>query len=255
MLTQLLPGFMPELTAIEARTYNLVNKSTGNVLSEGMTELNKQNLLWLPAMCLLAAKTAKHTDVKVIRLAGVMHILGLASHLHWSLPEDAELIKMKQGMQHRILVGDLLYSQVYADIYQYGLQQYLMPLTALIGSIHEELLQKGVKYKPNLPGQPHDTPDIKIFAMMSEKACYIGAYATAGSSFPTDEMSKIGYHLGLLKAAAQLGASISGYLSNWYACWELSGCLPEEKTRQHCQHILHCLGKQWGLEKPVLLCS
>lgn len=243
MLTELLAGFMPELTAIDARTFNIVRKSTGNRFNEEKYYPNRVNLLWLPGMCLLAAKAAKDTNARVVRLAGILHMLGLASHLHWSLAEDTELNKMKQEIQYPILVGDLLYSRVYTDICRHRLQQYLMPLTSLVGSIHEELLLKGMESQ------------IKIYAMMGESACYLGAHAAEGDAFVMDILREIGYHLGLLKGVAEWGASVSRYLSDWYACWELSEGLPDEKTRQQYQYILLELGRIWGLRKPVLLCS
>lgn len=250
MLTELLYGFMPELAAIEARTNRIIKKSTGNILYEEKKQLNKGNLLWLPGMCMLSAKAARDTNVKVVQLAGILHLLGFASNLHWSLPEDTESSKIKQQIQYLILVGDLLYSRVYTDICQHGLQQYLTPLTSLISSIHEELLLKDMKKQHNLPEQPHE---IKIFAMMSESACFLGAHAVAGNTYITDKLREIGFHLGLLKAAAEAGANISCYLSSWYTCWELLDCLSDEKARQQYQHILLCLGRKWGFERPPLM--
>ena len=252
MLTELLAGFMPELTAIDARTFNIVRKSTGTMFNEEKYHPNRVNLLWLPGMCLLAAKAAKNTNARVVRLAGILHMLGLASHLHWSLAEDTELAKMKQEIQYPILVGDLLYSRVYTDICRYRLQQYLMPLTSLVGSIHEELMLKDTENRRDLSDRSHE---IKIYAMMSESACYLGAHAAAGDTFATDILREIGYHLGLLRGVAERGANISRYLSDWYACWELSEGLPDEKTRQQYQHILLYLGRRWGLRRPALLCS
>ena len=182
MLTKLFHKFLPELTAIEARTYKIIKKGTGNASYPGMCQFGKENLLWLPGLCLLSAKTAKDTNVKVVQLAGILHLLSLASHLHWSLPEEADLAEMKCRIQYPILVGDLLYSRVYTDVCQHGLQQYLTPLTSLIGSIHEELVLKDMKKQHNLPEQPHE---IRIFAMMSESACFLGAHSVAGNNFIT----------------------------------------------------------------------
>jgi|GEM_PF-2620200 len=250
MLTKLIYKFMPELTAIEARTYKIIKKGTGNVLYQGRYTLNKENLLWLPGLCLLSAKIAKDTNVKVVQLAGVLHLLSIASHLHWTLPEKTDLIEMKHQIQYPILIGDLLYSKVYADICQHGLQQYLTPLTSLIGSIQEELVLKDMKEQNNLPKLPHE---IKIFAMMSESACFLGAHSVAGNNFITEKLREIGFHLGQLKAVAERGADISCYLSSWDACWKLLECLSDDKDREQFQHILQNLGSKLGLGRPPLL--
>lgn len=250
MLKHVIHSFLPEITAIESRTRQFLRKNAiEGLFSREMTE-NRENRLWLPALCLLAAKTAKGTNSKVVQLAGILHVLDYASCLHWSLPDNTGQQDAKKDIQYPILVGDLLYSRVYMDICRFELQQYLSPLASLISAIHEELVMRDLKKMENISHLPHE---IKIFALMTESACYLGAHSAAGNTVITEKLREFGYHLGMVRAVWDIDTDIEPYLHNWHKCWELLGFLPAGMERDMLQQILYFMGNKWQLEKPVLL--
>lgn len=250
MLELVIGVFMPEISAIEARTLKILKNCGSYNLHSLKFPQTAEKRHWITVLCLLSAKLAKDTNTKVIHLAGVLHLFNLASHLHLNLPEDFDTVEIQEEIQYPILVGDLLYSRVCGDICKYDLQQYLQPLASLIGVIHEELVLRDAKVKQNLPHHEHE---INIYGVMTESTCFLGAHAAAGNNYLVENIRALGYQMGIIKAVWELNCEIEPYLNNWYKAWELLTKLPIGPERDHFQHILTFLGIKWGLVKPQLL--
>lgn len=249
MLEAIIGAFKPEITAIEARTHQVLRNCKGYAWHSPKYPQASEQRHWMPVLCLLSAKLVKDTNTKVIHLAGVLHLFNLASHLHLTLPEDFDEGVIQEDIQYPILVGDLLYSRVCGDICKYDLQKYLQPLASLIGIIHQELVVRDAKSKQNLSYQEHE---INIYALMAESSCFLGAHAATENNFLVENMRALGYQLGTLKAVWELNCEIESYLDNWDKAWALLLKLPMGLERDHFQHILLSLGKGWGLAKPLL---
>jgi len=250
MLKQAIHTFLPELTAIESKTHRILAKNAGFAFIEDNYPLDRENRLWLPACCLLSAKLVKDVNIKAVQLAGILHLLNYASRLHWILPDGEGKSADRQKTQMTILAGDLLYSQVYFDICRYGLKQYLAPLTSLIKSIHEEMALMDHSRKQNRPMRRHE---IKIYALASGSACFLGAHAALGSKFLTEKLREIGYHLGVLRGVSETGEAMDEYISSWKQCWDHLRVLPASPERDIFSGMLLCLGEKWGLQQPSLL--
>ncbi|MCR4442187.1 MAG: hypothetical protein QHH10_08015 [Peptococcaceae bacterium] len=250
MLKQAVLAFLPELTAIESKTRRILTKNAGFAFIEENYPLDRENRLWLPACCLLSAKLVRDTNIKVVQLAGILHLLNYASRLHWMLPGSDGASGEKQKTKLTILAGDLLYSQVYYDICRYGLKQYLSPLTSLIKSIHEEMVLMDYSKQQHLPVRRHE---IRIYALISGSACFLGAHAAAGSTYITEKLREIGYHLGILRGVSETGEPVTEYLTNWQQCWDHLQLLPASPERDIFSGMLLYLGEKWGLQQPSLL--
>jgi len=247
MLEPVLRAFAAEIKAMEDRTRQIL-KGCGRYAWDSPSFPQKaEQRYWLPALCLLSAKLAKGTNPDVVHLAGILHLFNLASSLHLRLPEDSEAAVSPEDIQYPILVGDLLYSWVCGDICRFQLQQYLHPLASLIGSFHEELVQRDDKARQNRPYQEHE---IKIHALLTESTCFLGAHAAAGNNQLTEKIRKLGFNLGILKAVWELDWNIEAYLNNWAAAWLLLDSVPASWAKEAFRHILLVMGAKWRLEEP-----
>lgn len=163
---------MSELSAIEKNTRQFLDKYAS--LSGGdVFDCADKPDLWLPALCLISAKTAGDINEKIIHLAEIFYLLATAFRLHSALPQDGP-VGRKFTDRHLLLTGDLLYSQVYYKIIYFGLSHYLLFFTDLISGMHEQIVMQ--EY-----GQAH--------AMLYEAACFLGADA-AGSAQNMKESEK-----------------------------------------------------------------
>lgn len=240
--------FRTEITAIEARTRQILKKCGGYGACSLKYHQAPEQGYWLPALCLLSAKLAQDTNTKAVELAGVLHLFSLATYLHMALPEEIEPENLREEIQYPILVGDLLYSRVCGDICKFEMQQYLQPLATLIGEIHEELLLRDAKTKAN---QPYYVHDIKIYALLAECASYLGAHAAVGSNNCLVEIIRtLGRQLGTIKALRDLNCSPEGYLDCWYQLWTLFPTLPAGLGRDRLEKLILEMGRKWNLTKP-----
>lgn len=246
MLERAIISLLPEITAIEARTEGILKK-TGYVFLSDKFPLDRDNRVWLPVLCLLAGKMACPAgNNKVISIAGILHLVNYASRLHWQIPEASEPRRIKQELQYPILVGDYLYSQVYLDLCQMGLREYLLPLSSLIASINEELLLRDQCKRRQLPARRHE---ISIYGMLSESACFLGAH-TAGNTYLAERLRPFGYHLGLLRGLSESDEDIAGHAASWYECCDILQTLPDCAESSLFNDMLVVIGEKWRLHRP-----
>jgi len=251
MLKPVLDLFSSEINAIERQTRQILKNCGGYAWDSPKFPQEPEQRYWMPALCMLSAHLLKANNTKVFHLAGVLHLFNLASYLHISLPEDFDAVEVQEEIQYPILVGDLLYSRVCGDVCRYELQEYLRPLASLIGDIHEELVLRDAKAREGLAYKEHE---FRIYGLLTECACFLGAHAVAGDTCAVEHIRKLGYQLGLLKAVWEADCEIRPYLENWSAAWSLCANLTEGMDSSSIQHILLSLGKKWNLPQthPIL---
>lgn len=247
MFENIIDSFLPELVTIEAKTQLILKKSGGFTLNANNPLKKSGRRLWMPALCLAAAKTSKEINAKVLQLAAILHIFNYASYLHFNLPHEVKIVDLKDEVQYPVLVGDMLYSQVCADLCGYGLEQYLDTITSLIASLHKELLQRDLAAKNAFENL------LTFNAIISESACFMGSHAVAGNSYLTGILSSLGYNLGLLYAAYEMNLNSAQYREYWHKAQSLMEMLPPGTGKNLFGDILQNMESRWGKEKSILL--
>lgn len=250
MFKQIINSLIPELVTIEAKTQLALKKSGGFALSSNKLLQKSERRLWMPALCLVAAKTAKEINAKVLQLAGIIHLFNYASYLHLILPEEPKTDNLKEELQYPILVGDMLYSQVCADLCRYGLQQYLDPITSLIADVHRELVRRDIKMKQN---QTVIENELELNAIISEGACYLGSHAVVGNSHLTSTLRSLGYNLGLINAAFEKNLTFDSYKDNWCKVQLCMEMLPPGEGKDMFKELVLNPDSEWEQDGPVLL--
>lgn len=162
---------MSELSIIEKNTRQLLDKYASLPDSLGVLLYPNASDLALPALCLVSAKAVGDMNGKIIHLAEIFCLMGMAFRLHCGLPK-AGLSGDEDAARHSLLVGDLLYSQVYYNICRNGLSNYLLYFTHLISGLHESVLRR---------------EEGRAQAMLHEAACFLGADAAGGKNTDKNE--------------------------------------------------------------------
>ncbi|PKM86645.1 MAG: hypothetical protein CVU87_11535 [Firmicutes bacterium HGW-Firmicutes-12] len=242
MLKILMPDIMPEFMAIEAKNNHFIKLNIGK-LHDVRSMLENEKHLWMPLLCILSAKIIKDVTIKTYQLAEIFHLLSYASQLHWSLPENNK--DSKEDMKIDVLSGDLIYSRIYSNICQYGLQPYLLPFSNLISAMNESLILRDFS-------RENDDYEIRVFASLTESACYLGGSSASNNQLDLNVLKEFGYHLGILKSVYDKGKNIDEHYSSWQNCWDR---VEEIKTsKRHCfEKILRHMGEEWEIDKPVLI--
>lgn len=262
MLNKLFQSFLPEITAVEVRLGHSLRKLEGQVVHKGI-DIKKENRLWLPVMCLLSARmVGKKVTDKILHLAGIFYLLNCAFYLHWRLPDDGEAARIKEEVHYPLLVGDWLYSNMYADICRYDLQQYLQPLSSLMVAVKQELALNGLKKKENIPTLGHE---LKAGGLMTEQACSLGIHVAADlyplaayssntdlpDKYLMDTMGSLGYRLGVLKILWEKKENPASAIDDWHHCWDIMGRIPSGREKLLLEELLLSMGGKWGLYKPA----
>lgn len=237
-----------ELATIERRTKAILQTDAPlNLYADNNLLTGDQN--WLAILCLISAQVAKEINPKAVKLAGCFHLLNFAVSLHWYIPEESNDLSRKEKIQYPILVGDLLYSHLYLELYQNGLEGYLEPFSQLLSSINEEFYKDQSKV---IPGRGGSENTLKIYTMMGVKACCLGSNLMAGSTYISNTLKSIGYHIGFLKHAKDYGYKGNLCLDNWYQVWSSFDMIPPGAGKEMIASYLQDMGLKWGLVRPGL---
>lgn len=251
MLDLVYREFSAEVAIIEARTQQILKKRDSGSFSPYKIPPKKDERLWLPALCLLSAGTAKDTNTKVVHLASAMNIFSMASSLHESLPDDYTGDELKEKIQFPILYGDLLYCCVCAELCRYDLHHYIGTMASIITSVNKDLALKDLNKDDQAAALK---TDLAIRAIEGEYACYLGSHSVIGNNYITEVLKSLGYHLGLLKAVWDRELDCLPYIDHWYKAWSLLDILPRGREHEIFRHILLNMGGKWQLtQKPVIL--
>lgn len=249
MLKEIIQGVMPELTTIEAKT-QLTLRKTGILTLYSNNVLKKnEKCLWMPALGLISAKTAKDVNFKALQLAAILHLFNYATELHFLLPEESDTGNINNEVQYPILVGDMLYSQVCADLCRYDLHQYLDYITSLIALVHKELAERDLKQKQNLIAVEHE---LECNALISEGACYLGSHVIVGNSYVNGIIRSLGYNLGFIKAARDMKLTKFTYKDYWDRVHLLTDMLPPGTGKNFISNILQSMDSGWELDCPEI---
>lgn len=249
MLEFVFREFSAEMAIIEARTQQTLKKRGNNCFNPLIFPPQKNDHMWLPALCLLSAGTVRDTNTKVLHLASAMSIFSMASFLHDSLPKDYAENELKEKIQLPILYGDLLYCCVCAELCRYDLHQYIGAMASVISSINQQLALKDL----GSAGATALNIDLMVQAIMGESACYLGSHSVIGNSYMTEVVKSVGYHLSLLKAVWDRGLDYLPYIDHWYKAWSFLDILPRSRENELFRNILSKMGETWQLARPVIL--
>lgn len=207
--------------------------------------------LWVPQLCLVGAGAGIHLgkkdDRRIVRLAGALYLLALATSMHWCVREEQNLGKDRSDLQYRVLVGDLLYGSVLQDLCRYDFQQYIPAAANLIRYINEELLLKDIRKRQHQSGRIHE---INIMAGLGETACGLGAHTLYGETRHTNVLQKLGFQLGILQAQSSQTSGSNPCRKSWVTAWEQLEQLPRGEQYLLLKRILEYTGDKLQLIRP-----
>ena len=183
MLKEAMHKSVPELAAIMSINSSAFGKSARGIDYCHQALLVDGKLLWPAFLCLLSAKTIGGVNKITIKLGCIMHLISISMHLHHRLPKTVPNTDFAKKIQMPILMGDLIYSKIFADINRWGLEQYLPMISSLICTIHERLVMP-------------EYEEAELEALICETSCYFGAHSVIGRVTAIKRISELGCTLG-----------------------------------------------------------
>lgn len=241
MFTEAMKIFMPEIKNIEHKTNNTIKKHTSFILYSKQILQKRESHLWLPLQCLLAAKISGGLNKNVVNMAKVLQLLDNALHTHWQIADSIDNANMKQEIQYPVLFGDYLYSQMYMDICQNGLGQYIKDISTLLATIHEEKLMMKNENR-------YDEELVNIYGLLGSTAFYLGAQTADAESFLQVELKRIGYSMGIIYAIEELKLDKKAYQNILEEAWSSLVFLPVGQGKDILTNILVNLKKKWDVD-------
>lgn len=248
MLQQALYQFMPEITFIEEQTYKILKKRDCYVLVSPHFFQAKERRLWPSVLCLLAALIAQGLNDKTLQMASILHRFNIGSFTHQSLSKHWDKASCQEN-KYAILFGDLVYSQVCHELTHKELEKYLLPMTVLIHTIHENLAQNEIENGENKWGKL----ELSVLSKISEFACFVGADTAGGTPYVIERMKECGYQLGILKAMWDNDEDISGNSDQWWKVWDCINSLPQGVGKELLSDLTLQMGRKWLLISPCFL--
>lgn len=249
MLEFMVKQFIPELIAVETKAKHILHKYNYLWLHANMQQIDVEERLWLPVLCLASAKTVKGINQESVQVASHLHLFNIATQLHLNLPKMNQK-KLQQEIKNPILLGDLLYSSIFHDISQGESPYYLQDFAGLLESIHERVILRDYPFKDDF-WPIHN--DINMCGEMSEVACFLGARTGACAGEMMKGLKDLGYLLGVLKEVWNTNITYTSYLNCWYQAWNKIELLSGEYDFSLYENLLIMMGKKWHLKKPVML--
>lgn len=240
MFKEALAQYMPEIKIIEARTNSIINKHADFVLFAKQILKERQSHQWLSLLCIISAKINNCSiNKRVMSMAEIMLLLEYALHIHWEIADSIENANMKKDIQYPVLFGDYLYSQLYMEICQNELEEYVKDISSLLEIIHNEKLL--IKCNEIC----YDEKILNIYGLLGETAFYLGAHITRPEAQNIMDMKRMGYNLGLLYAIEECKVGNQIYSSILREAWNNIACIPESQGKDMIVNMLIRMNEKW----------
>jgi len=205
------------------------------------TLISREEHLGPTMLCLFLASIFGVINKTTLKLGCVLQLLDIALFLHRKLPSVVSCKDLRDEIQYPVLLGDLLYSKIYAELSSEELSQNLLQVSSLLCDIHRGVALTEVG------------PDL-IEGFLNKAACIMGAGSVGANQADVAHAGDFGYQFGLLRFKAEYNLD---YLpetgSGWSTAWRTLEKMPPAQGKPLLGNILIRMGAALLKENIVTL--
>jgi len=244
-------SFNKELEHVQSILSKAFKTRAGSLLDLMRLDFSPVNNHTRPGLILLAANLYNNVSRQVVYLAAILQFIHTASQIHKIVLENDGLMEkidyFRDYCQLPVLIGDYLYSQIFVNLCDAGLFNYLRTFAELIGQINEKCI---LKIKTDQEGTQSADSNMTVIEKESGRViaacCRISGELAGAPEEDLDLLESFGFNLGMALGLAEdmpgNSEAVKDFFKDALNCLEL---LPQGESRNLLKQFIGSLQEEY----------